>query len=365
MKQQTVIAVSGLKDAGKTTLIEALIPALAARGLSVATVKHDGHRFQADRPGTDSFRHFAAGAVGTAVYDGEKFQLVQTARVDERDLIARFPQADLILIEGLKHSSWPKIAVLRGNNAALSDFDEDSLLAVVTDRAGLTAAVPVFGFSDTEALCDRITDLVRARQNAARGAGKEASAILLAGGYSSRMGRNKAELDFHGLSFLGCQVKKLRAVGIEDIVISGFEAVPEGCRFVPDLVPHRGPLSGIHAGLQAIRHPRALVLAVDTPLIPETLLETLIERHRDGITLAAHGGEPEPLIGVYDRQLAPLCGELLRGERPSVRRLLDMAGYTAIPFRWDPVLLSNCNTPEEYEALRKMDRVVLSSGKEQ
>ena len=130
---------------------------------------------------------------------------------------------------------------------------------------------------------------------------KRISAIILAGGFSSRMWREKAELDFHGVTFLRHQVFKLQSLGIKDIVVSGYENAPEGCRFVPDVYPHRGPISGIHAGLLAIKEDRALVLAVDTPLVPERLLQGLIGRHRAGITLVTCQGEIEPLIG-------PRCG---------------------------------------------------------
>ena len=179
------------------------------------------------------------------------------------------------------------------------------------------------------------------------------SAIVLAGGFSSRMGRNKAEVDFNGLSFLQHQVRKLQNLGIEDIVIAGYENVPSSCRFVPDVFPHRGPLSGIHAGLLTIREARALVLAVDTPLIPMTLLADLIDRHSSGITVVSHEGELEPLIGVYDKNIAPLCEEILRGERSSVRRLLDAAGYQTLAYSADTNLLSGCNTPEEYADMIK------------
>ena len=57
-----VLAVCGEKHTGKTTLVERLVAALSARGLRVATVKHDGHEFAADVAGTDSYRHRAAGA---------------------------------------------------------------------------------------------------------------------------------------------------------------------------------------------------------------------------------------------------------------------------------------------------------------
>ena len=177
------------------------------------------------------------------------------------------------------------------------------------------------------------------------------SAIVLAGGYSLRMGRNKAELDFHGKSFVQHQVDKIRRLGIEDIVLAGYSAALEGARFAPDLYPHRGPLSGIHAGLLAIREPCALVLPVDTPLVPEALLRELIQAHRSGVTLTAFRGDVEPLIGVYDRALAQRCEDILQGSATSIRQLLHRVPLTALPYAGDPRLVANCNTPEEYERI--------------
>lgn len=55
-------------NAGKTTLLTRLLPVLTDYGLKVATVKHDGHEFEGDVPGTDTYRHMKAGAFGTAVF---------------------------------------------------------------------------------------------------------------------------------------------------------------------------------------------------------------------------------------------------------------------------------------------------------
>ena len=113
-KEPLIFAVSGEKNSGKTTLIEAVLPILNARGYSVAVVKHDGHSFAPDVPGTDTRRFFDAGAMGTAVFDGEKFMLVKRQAVTEKQLFEAFPEADLILIEGLKGSSYPKLFLKAG-----------------------------------------------------------------------------------------------------------------------------------------------------------------------------------------------------------------------------------------------------------
>lgn len=153
-----VIAVSGVKNSGKTTVLEKLVAALAARGVRTAVIKHDGHSFEPDRPGTDTGRHLAAGAVGTAVFDGEKFQLVRRAAVTEEELIALFPDADLILLEGFKHSAWPKVEVVRGGNSDGPVCDPATLLALVTDLPLRRPGLPVLGLEDTDGLVELILE---------------------------------------------------------------------------------------------------------------------------------------------------------------------------------------------------------------
>lgn len=180
---------------------------------------------------------------------------------------------------------------------------------------------------------------------------KELSAVVLAGGHSTRLGQDKVLLPYHGVSFLQLQVQKLHEIGIEDIIVSGYAGSVAGTICVSDIYPHNGPLGGMHTGLSVIAHTAALVLAVDTPLLPVGLLRTLTEVHSGGITITEHGGELEPLIGVYDRSLAAVCAELLRNRRKSVRALLDRVGYRTVQYQGDEKLLLNCNTPEDYALL--------------
>ncbi len=104
-----VFAISGYKNSGKTTLITKLIPELKQRGYRVAVIKHDGHDFEADVPGTDSYRHQKAGAYGTAVFSSNRILITKECREpNEIQLMEAFPEADIILIEGLKNSDYPK-----------------------------------------------------------------------------------------------------------------------------------------------------------------------------------------------------------------------------------------------------------------
>ena len=94
------------------------------------------------------------------------------------------------------------------------------------------------------------------------------SLLLLAGGRSSRMGANKAELLYDDKTFLAHMLDKARSLGIEKCFISGYRSQRGDVQAVPDQFPDRGPLGGIHAGLKAIDTPYCLVLPIDAPLLP-------------------------------------------------------------------------------------------------
>lgn len=175
--------------------------------------------------------------------------------------------------------------------------------------------------------------------------------ILLAGGKSSRMGRCKAELPWEGATLIKWQTQKLRSLGIEDIIISGYaEPVEEG-RYVEDVYRHKGPLGGIHAAMKQARHEHCLVLAVDTPLVPVQTLEMLICEHiRSGsaISVLEQSRGIEPLIGVYEKSLVPLCEQILGAQNTAVRELYKLIAPRVLRYDGSEELLIDCNTPAEY-----------------
>ncbi len=151
LKRPAVLAVSGVHNSGKTTLLEKLLPVLRGQGLKVGVIKHDGHDFTPDVPGTDSFRLREAGAEGVAVYSGQRYLLTEEFCLTEQDLLALFERHgyDLVLLEGFKNSGWPKIEVVR---RTVSDVPVSfQPLAVVGDISGAD-----FGLEDIQALADWI-----------------------------------------------------------------------------------------------------------------------------------------------------------------------------------------------------------------
>ncbi|MGI6254719.1 MAG: molybdenum cofactor guanylyltransferase [Acutalibacter sp.] len=178
------------------------------------------------------------------------------------------------------------------------------------------------------------------------------SGILLAGGKSTRMGRDKGGLKLFGKTFLQCQVEKLQALGVGEVLISGGEIPPlPGTVTVPDLYPNRGPLGGIHACLLAARYPTSLVLTVDTPLVPAAALAHLRRAHREGVTVLYHRGKEEPLISVMDRWVANTIEPLIAHSGAPVRALKGRVPWRRWEYLGPERYLDNCNTPQEYEAL--------------
>ena len=124
---------------------------LAVSGAHNSGIKHDGHDFTPDVPGTDSFRLREAGAEGVAVFSGSRYLLTEEFRLNEQDLLALFERHgyDLVLMEGFKESGWPKIEVVR--KAVSEEPVSFEPLAIVGDVPGAD-----FALDEPAALADWI-----------------------------------------------------------------------------------------------------------------------------------------------------------------------------------------------------------------
>jgi len=157
MKAQKILGIVGWKNSGKTTLVEALVREMTARGLRVSTVKHAHHAFDIDVPGKDSYRHREAGAHEVIVASGQRWALMHELRgapappLDE--LIAKLAPCDLVLVEGFKRGRHPKIEVARftREEGLIADQD-DAVLAVATDNAPLAGRHLALPLNDVAAI---------------------------------------------------------------------------------------------------------------------------------------------------------------------------------------------------------------------
>jgi molybdopterin-guanine dinucleotide biosynthesis protein B len=108
-----IFQIVGYKNTGKTTLVCRLTERFKQAGYKVGTIKHDAHDFQMDTPGTDTWKHQAAGADITAITSPVKTAIIKQQPESLDRLIEQMPEADVIIIEGFKAASYPKIIAIR------------------------------------------------------------------------------------------------------------------------------------------------------------------------------------------------------------------------------------------------------------
>ena len=180
----------------------------------------------------------------------------------------------------------------------------------------------------------------------------ECAGFVLAGGMSSRMGRDKARLEYEGEALVARAVRKLGEV-CADVAIAGGVGLEEFGRVVPDEVRGCGPLGGIVAALEQSEWEWNLFLPVDVPLVPVVALRELMGLADAGCVavLTETEGRVNPLCGVYSRRALPVLREELAGGRLKVRVAVEKAGvvrYWKAPVEgW----FRNCNTPEEFAGM--------------
>ncbi len=184
------------------------------------------------------------------------------------------------------------------------------------------------------------------------------SAVVLAGGRSSRLGVDKASVPVGGRRLLD-RVLSVLTNCFADVVVVGRTGWDEACgpvRFVQDETPGLGPLGGLYTGLGVVEHGRALAVGCDMPFINRGVLEELLAQ--DGgadATVARTGGRAQPLLAVYDRRVRSVVGRLLASEDRSLMELLRTISVRYVDLAVTDACFS-VNTPEELRQAKQMAR---------
>src|ERR1700704_6029934 len=152
------------------------------------------------------------------------------------------------------------------------------------------------------------------------------SAVLLAGGESQRMGKDKATVLFRGKLLWELQLHLLRKLEPEEIFVSARTDPPwrpDDVQLVTDDPPSRGPLSGLAASLAQMRSAHLLALAIDMPFMSETYLRYLCDQIEAGIgVVPKFDNRAEPLAAIYPREAEIDVREALAGDDFSFQTLV-------------------------------------------
>lgn len=404
-------AVCGIKNSGKTTLLEGLIRTLTARGLKVAVIKHDGHDFECDVPGTDSWRFARAGARGVSVYSESqlfirKMREITRAETDPcaggqdnrpeeseqeflRSLAEVFSEADVLLIEGCKDSPFRKIEVVRSPVSEQPVSNPVGRFLVVSNLPEEKTGVRTLPFGELDRIADAILETEaggripqdegqkESGQSDRKAGGKtgDCCAVLLRGGKSRRMGRDKALLTWEGKTFLetvadqmGFFEEKYLSVAADPdraapqdktVPPAGHpDGLPQEWKVLPDKIPDCGPLGGIWTALTACRAEWALAASCDIPAMRRSFFEKLLDSRSEDVDIVCPvtpDGRMHMTCALYRRAAAPMLEARLRSGDYRMRGLFSSCRVKTIPVT-DPEevrMLSNINTAEELDRVRR------------
>jgi molybdopterin-guanine dinucleotide biosynthesis protein A len=184
--------------------------------------------------------------------------------------------------------------------------------------------------------------------------------FILAGGKSTRMGRDKAFVEFEGRTLLARALALARSITPNVVIVGNREKFSAYAPVVEDVFCERGPLGGIHAALLASQTDLNLVLGVDMPFVTQAFLQHLVSvaKHaaRDIAVVPRSVGRLQPLCAVYRREFAGVAEKSLGSGRNKINPLFDIvptrileenelegAGF---PIR----IFHNLNTPEALES---------------
>ena len=181
--------------------------------------------------------------------------------------------------------------------------------------------------------------------------------VVLAGGRSSRMGRDKALLQWHGKSLLQHQLDTLRDAGVDATRVSGLRPQHDG---IPDLEPDRGPLAGL-ASIAAATDGDTdlLVVPVDMPLLSGALLRKLIGADPGADACVRFAGHVLPLRLRLDARSRARLHQRMQMAEPrlrSLRALQDDLGLVELPLSTDEATqLADINTPAAWQGIQRPD----------
>jgi len=331
-----VLGICGYSGAGKTTLIEQLLPMLRQRGLRIGVVKHDAHGLTLDHPGKDSDRLFRAGA-DLFIHDAEQAlgRIHRPASFTLHGLLRRLAtDYDLIIVEGHKETPLPiKFWLCRADEAA-----PPPEIPRITRVLQWTEARADIALAEITAWLEHFW------------ATMPVHAGILIGGKSSRMEQPKHLLDLRGVTWLEHIVRTVQAQ-VASVVIIGNGEIPEALRDLPILpdAPDAvgGPVGGMRAAMRWAPQSGWLFIACDQPLISPAAIAWLLGQRRPGVRaiMPVLPGRtiPEPLLAWYDFRMAAAL--------ETVRRPLDLVSLAGVITPPIPKELAaawrNFNTPQD------------------
>jgi molybdopterin-guanine dinucleotide biosynthesis protein A len=187
---------------------------------------------------------------------------------------------------------------------------------------------------------------------------REITTVILAGGKSSRMMKDKGLVLFHDKMLIEHVLEKVKKISGNIIIITQNEAYGQfGFTCYADILKEKGPLGGIFTGLINSTTKKNLVIGCDMPFVTENILNFLIKTSEDEDALVAvYNNKPEPLCAIYDRNCIPHFRTLIEQGKLKITDALQDLKTRMVNFDKEDWVtgneFANINTSEELERYR-------------
>lgn len=196
------------------------------------------------------------------------------------------------------------------------------------------------------------------------------SGIILAGGKSTRMGRDKGMLEIGGKRLIGRLADGLQRIFPEVIIVANVPGLYDdlGVRVVPDLIPDKGSLGGIYTAAAIAGHPWAFVMACDMPFFNPSLIRYLATLSGDWDAVVPYTDDWEPLYALYAKTCLPHMERLIHSGDLKIARFFPHVRVRRVgkaeiePYDPKGLSLYNMNTPEEFARAEEWWRQLSSTG---
>jgi len=350
------ISICGYSNSGKTTLITRLIENLSSK-FDIGYIKHDVHKFEIDKEGKDTHRAWSSGASHISISNSHHTAYIHKESPTQRETQSAFNDCDFIFLEGLKKARVNKLVLIDEKKEILESVSRGEIDNVIgfagPEKAvkSLPVDAPYFNRNDIPGIANFI------RQHfLTLAANVPLFGLVLTGGDSRRMNRDKALLDYHGRPQAEVIYGLLSKVCNQVYISSrkdqwsgkSLGELPE----IQDMFLGLGPLSGILSAMHT--HPKAawLVVACDLPYVNHETIETLV-KNRNPFKMATCFNStlchlPEPLCSVYEPKIRIRLLENLGTGNLSPRDIFMNSPVKTVD-QTESENLENVNSEEEYK----------------
>jgi len=357
----------GYSGSGKTTLISKLINGMSNK-LDIGYVKHDAHNFEIDHEGKDTWVAKDSGAKYICISSLSQHASIQVNPFDNKVSKTSLADMDVVFVEGHKKSTGRKIIVLGEGECEkniLEDY-QNGLLENVLAFVGVREYCPVknIRYFKRDQIGEIGNFLYTVWQNEM--ALRPLYGLVLGGGISSRMGRDKGSLQYYGKNQLE-HLYDLLGLHTDRAFVSCRSEQKgnlDNLNYIEDRFLGFGPSGGILSAMDSYPQVSWLVLACDLPFIDSETIEYLkLGRNPYKVATCYESSKnslPEPLCAIYEPKSKMKLGKYLIEGHPCPRKVLINSNVKKLKLDKENAL-DNINTPEQYK--KALNEIKLQEGR--